>query len=77
MCAVRRIRSALEPLGFAASAVPASNAHRVSRALARKQPAMLWFFQRGDEHLGSEFTGLYFDPTDKRRAWVNILRIDL
>ncbi len=21
---------------------------------------------------GSEFTGLYFDPTDKRRAWVNI-----
>jgi hypothetical protein len=22
--------------------------------------------------LGSEFTGLYFDPTDKRRAWVNI-----
>ncbi len=22
--------------------------------------------------VGSEFTGLYFDPTDKRRAWVNI-----
>ncbi len=22
--------------------------------------------------LGSEFTGLYFDPSDKRRAWVNI-----
>ena len=22
--------------------------------------------------LGSEFTGLYFDPKDKRRAWVNI-----
>jgi secreted PhoX family phosphatase len=22
--------------------------------------------------LGSEFTGLYFDPFDKRRAWVNI-----
>ncbi len=22
--------------------------------------------------LGSEFTGLYFDPTNKRRAWVNI-----
>jgi secreted PhoX family phosphatase len=22
--------------------------------------------------LGSEFTGLYFDPADKRRAWVNI-----
>jgi secreted PhoX family phosphatase len=22
--------------------------------------------------LGSEFTGLYFDPHDKRRAWVNI-----
>ena len=22
--------------------------------------------------LGSEFTGLYFDPRDKRRAWVNI-----
>ena len=22
--------------------------------------------------LGSEFTGLYFDPQDKRRAWVNI-----
>ena len=22
--------------------------------------------------LGSEFTGLYFDPTDRRRAWVNI-----
>ena len=22
--------------------------------------------------LGSEFTGLYFDPVDKRRAWVNI-----
>jgi len=22
--------------------------------------------------LGSEFSGLYFDPTDKRRAWVNI-----
>jgi secreted PhoX family phosphatase len=21
---------------------------------------------------GSEFTGLYFDPFDKRRAWVNI-----
>jgi uncharacterized protein len=21
---------------------------------------------------GSEFTGLYFDPTDKRRGWVNI-----
>ena len=21
---------------------------------------------------GSEFTGLYFDPTNKRRAWVNI-----
>ena len=21
---------------------------------------------------GSELTGLYFDPTDKRRAWVNI-----
>jgi secreted PhoX family phosphatase len=21
---------------------------------------------------GSEFTGLYFDPQDKRRAWVNI-----
>lgn len=23
---------------------------------------------------GSEFTGLYFDPTDQRRAWVNIQR---
>jgi secreted PhoX family phosphatase len=22
--------------------------------------------------VGSEFSGLYFDPTDKRRAWVNI-----
>src|SRR4029453_17729161 len=22
--------------------------------------------------VGSEFTGLYFDPTNKRRAWVNI-----
>ncbi len=22
--------------------------------------------------LGSEFSGLYFDPQDKRRAWVNI-----
>jgi len=22
--------------------------------------------------VGSEFTGLYFDPMDKRRAWVNI-----
>jgi secreted PhoX family phosphatase len=22
--------------------------------------------------VGSEFTGLYFDPRDKRRAWVNI-----
>ena len=22
--------------------------------------------------VGSEFTGLYFDPKDKRRAWVNI-----
>jgi hypothetical protein len=22
--------------------------------------------------LGSEFTGLYFDPCNKRRAWVNI-----
>ena len=22
--------------------------------------------------VGSEFTGLYFDPTDKRPAWVNI-----
>ena len=21
---------------------------------------------------GSEFTGLYFDPTNKRRGWVNI-----
>jgi len=26
--------------------------------------------------LGSEFTGLYFDPTDKRRAWVNIQHPD-
>jgi secreted PhoX family phosphatase len=25
---------------------------------------------------GSEFTGLYFDPTDKRRAWVNIQHPD-
>jgi uncharacterized protein len=22
--------------------------------------------------VGSEFTGLYFDPADKRRAWVNL-----
>ena len=22
--------------------------------------------------IGSEFSGLYFDPTNKRRAWVNI-----
>ena len=27
--------------------------------------------------VGSEFTGLYFDPTDKRRAWVNIQHPDL
>jgi secreted PhoX family phosphatase len=26
--------------------------------------------------VGSEFTGLYFDPTDKRRAWVNIQHPD-
>ena len=26
--------------------------------------------------LGSEFTGLYFDPTNKRRAWVNIQHPD-
>ena len=26
--------------------------------------------------LGSEFTGLYFDPFDKRRAWVNIQHPD-
>jgi hypothetical protein len=26
--------------------------------------------------LGSEFTGLYFDPTNKRRAWVNIQHSD-
>jgi hypothetical protein len=26
--------------------------------------------------LGSEFTGLYFDPMDKRRAWVNIQHPD-
>ena len=26
--------------------------------------------------IGSEFTGLYFDPTDKRRAWVNIQHPD-
>ena len=26
--------------------------------------------------LGSEFTGLYFDPTDKQRAWVNIQHPD-
>ena len=26
--------------------------------------------------LGSEFTGLYFDPPDKRRAWVNIQHPD-
>jgi secreted PhoX family phosphatase len=26
--------------------------------------------------LGSEFTGLYFDPKDKRRAWVNIQHPD-
>jgi secreted PhoX family phosphatase len=26
--------------------------------------------------LGSEFTGLYFDPRDKRRAWVNIQHPD-
>jgi hypothetical protein len=26
--------------------------------------------------LGSEFTGLYFDPQDKRRAWVNIQHPD-
>ena len=25
---------------------------------------------------GSEFTGLYFDPTNKRRAWVNIQHPD-
>jgi len=27
--------------------------------------------------LGSEFTGLYFDPTNKRRAWVNIQHPDI
>lgn len=26
--------------------------------------------------VGSEFTGLYFDPTNKRRAWVNIRHPD-
>ena len=26
--------------------------------------------------VGSEFTGLYFDPTNKRRAWVNIQHPD-
>jgi hypothetical protein len=26
----------------------------------------------GNGTVGSEFTGLYFDPVDKRRAWVNI-----
>ena len=26
--------------------------------------------------VGSEFTGLYFDPFDKRRAWVNIQHPD-
>ena len=26
--------------------------------------------------VGSEFTGLYFDPIDKRRAWVNIQHPD-
>jgi hypothetical protein len=26
--------------------------------------------------LGSEFTGLYFDPFNKRRAWVNIQHPD-
>jgi secreted PhoX family phosphatase len=26
--------------------------------------------------VGSEFTGLYFDPKDKRRAWVNIQHPD-
>jgi secreted PhoX family phosphatase len=26
--------------------------------------------------VGSEFTGLYFDPVDKRRAWVNIQHPD-
>ena len=26
--------------------------------------------------MGSEFTGLYFDPRNKRRAWVNIQHPD-
>ena len=29
-----------------------------------------------DGTVGSEFTGLYFDPADKRRAWVNIQHPD-